>query len=90
MRLCYISLRWGGEEREKEARKVRPDEDNACIMGREKIVGGERERASKREKAIVVVMIPSGWQGWAAYAEGLWEIYSEKTGLAGGDQSRLT
>lgn len=78
----------GGEEREKEARKVRPDEDNARIM--EGKNSGRRQRASEREEAIVVVMIPSGWQGWAAYAEGLWEIYSERTGLAGGDQSRLT
>lgn len=78
----------GGEEREKEARKVRPDEDSAFIMEGEN--SGRRQRASEREKAIVVIMIPSGWQGWAPYAEGLWEIYSEKTGLAGGDQSRLT
>lgn len=51
----------GGEEREKEVRKVRPDEDNACIMEREN--SGRRQRASERERAIVVVMIPSGWQG---------------------------
>lgn len=66
---------------------MRPDEDNACIMEREN--SGRRQRVSERE-AIVVVMIPSGWQDWAAHAEGLWEIYSEKMGLAGGDQSRFT
>lgn len=51
-----------------------------CVMEREN--RGRRERV--REKAIVVVMIPSSLEGWAAYVEGgLWEIYS----LACGDQS---
>lgn len=46
---------------------------------------GRRERV--REKAIVVIMIPSSLEGWAPYVEGgLWEIYS----LACGDQSWLT
>lgn len=36
-----------------------------CVLGREK-QGEEREK----EKAIVVIMIPSGSEGWADYEEG--------------------
>ena len=60
----------GGRRRRRGRRKggkVRFWEDNnvfVCVLGREKI-GGRRKRVRQREKAIVVVMIPLGSEGWA-------------------------
>lgn len=68
-----------------------------CVWERDKIGGGGREWG--REKAIVVVMIPSGLEGRAEYAEGWGEsesecgrftVGTENTGLAYGEWSWLS
>lgn len=65
-------------------------EDNkvfVCVCIEERENRGE-EKESEREKAIVVIMIPPGFQGWAECVcrggerERESEIYSQKTGLA--------
>lgn len=60
----------GGEEREKEARKVRPDEDNACIMEREN--SGRRQRASERERRpLLLCYDPLGLAGLGCVCRGI-------------------